>query len=78
MLTSPETDHDIIGEYVEHAAKTVAALTREQPMLVSREQAIGRFQIENDVIWSPEIYHRVTAVLDRLLLTPFTIQGGVD
>jgi hypothetical protein len=61
-----EAELDFIGEYVEHVAKTVAASMREQPTVTSREQAIGRFQVANDVIWPPEIYHRVQAVLDKL------------
>jgi hypothetical protein len=56
-----EAELDFIGEYVDHVAKTVTTLMREQPTVTSREQAIGRFQVANDVIWSPEIYHRVQA-----------------
>ena len=60
-----EVEIDFAGEYAERAAHTVAAWLRDDP-LGSREQAIGRFQAANEVIWSPEIYHRVQAVLDKL------------
>ena len=60
-----EVGLDVANEYVERAAETVATWLREEAV-PSREQAIGRFQVANDVIWSPEIYHRVQAVLDKL------------
>ena len=60
-----EVELDFAGMYVERAAQTVAAWLNEQP-LASREQGLGRFQREDGVIWSPEIYHRVQAALDKL------------
>jgi hypothetical protein len=64
-----EVELDFAGEYVEHAAETVAAWLKDGPVS-SREQALGRFQAANDVIWSPEIYHRVQAALDKLAPNP--------
>jgi hypothetical protein len=61
-----EYELDVTGEYVEHAAETVAKWLREEPV-ASREQTMGRYQVVNDVIWSPEIYHRVRAILDKLV-----------
>ena len=60
-----EVELDVANEYIQHAAEMVATWLREEPV-PSREQAIGRFQVENDVIWSPEVYHRVQAALDKL------------
>jgi hypothetical protein len=60
-----EVELDFAGMYVERAAQTVAAWLKEEP-LASREQGLGRFQMEDGVIWSPETFHRVRAALDKL------------
>lgn len=56
---------DLVEHYVHRAAQTIADWLRDQPF-VSRDRGIGRYQIADDTIWSPEIYHRVQAALDRL------------
>ena len=56
---------DLVEHYVHRAAQTIAGWLRDQP-LASRDRGIGRYQIADDTIWSPEIYHRVQAALDRL------------
>src|SRR6516162_3619608 len=56
---------DLVEHYVHRAAQTIADWLRDQPF-VSRDRGIGRYQIADDTIWSPDIYHRVQAALDRL------------
>jgi hypothetical protein len=61
-----EVELDFAGMYVERAAETIAAWLTAHP-LASRERGLGRFQMEDGVIWSPEMYHRVRAALDKLV-----------
>jgi len=59
-----QTERDLEFDYVENTATTLANWLSEEPS-ISRGQAMGRFQVANDVIWSPEIYHRIQAALDK-------------
>ena len=63
-----EVELDFAGMYVERAAQTVARWLTERPF-ASRERGLGQFQMDNGVIWSSEIYHRVQAALDKLAPT---------
>lgn len=59
-----QTEGDLEFDYVETAATTLANWLSEEPA-ISRQEVMGRFQVANDVIWSPEIYHRINAALNK-------------
>jgi hypothetical protein len=68
-----QAEREIEFDYVVTAAATIADWLSEEPA-ASRAEIMSRFQIVEDVIWSPEIYHRISAALDRLHPLPHALR----
>jgi hypothetical protein len=65
MIELHEAEATLEFDYVQHATTTIAERLSQRPA-VPRGEAMGRFQKESNVIWSPEIYHSIRVALDRM------------
>ena len=65
MLTLQEAEATLEFDYVQSATMTIADWLSQRPA-VPRGEVMGRFQNENNVIWSPEIYRSIRVALDRM------------
>ena len=65
MISLQEAEATLEFDYVQNVTTLIAERLSQKPD-ISRSEAIGRFQSENDVIWSPEIYRSVRFALDRM------------
>ena len=65
MLALQEAEATLEFDYVQSATMTIADWLSQRPA-VPRGLVMGRFQNENNVIWSPEIYRSIRVALDRM------------
>ena len=65
MLTLQEAEATLEFDYVQSATMTIADWLSQRPA-VPRGEVMGRFQNENNVLWSPEIYRSIRVALDRM------------
>ena len=65
MLALQEAEATLEFDYVQSATMTIADWLSQRPA-VPRGEVMGRFQNENNVIWSPEIYRSIRVALDRM------------
>ena len=65
MLAIQEAEATLEFDYVQSATMTIADWLSQRPA-VPRGEVMGRFQNENNVIWSPEIYRSIRVALDRM------------
>ena len=65
MLALQEAEATLEFDYVQSATMTIADWLSQRPAM-PRGEVMGRFQNENNVIWSPEIYRSIRVALDRM------------
>ena len=65
MLTLLEAEATLEFDYVQSVTTTIADRLSRGPAM-PRGEVMGRFQNENNVIWSPELYRSLRVALDRL------------
>ena len=65
MLALQEAEATLEFDYVQSATMTIADRLSQRPA-IPRSEVMGRFQNENNVIWSPEIYRSIRVALDRM------------
>jgi len=65
MLKLLEAEATLEFDYVQSATTSIADRLSQRPA-IARGEAMGRFQNEHNVIWSPEIYNSIRVALDRM------------
>jgi hypothetical protein len=65
MLALLEAEATLEFDYVQSATTKIADRLSQRPA-TPRGEVMGRFQNENNVIWSPEIYRSIRIALDRM------------